>query len=709
MAAEFRHCKSKEEVLFTCVDVTMSPINLILISSCLSSLVIGQETQFSYPGQYSYFDENSSYTYYFRYQGHDPTLIPQVCQDKKSVICVVKNATLVVNNAGQLDTVTKEDTDTSDRFSLIFKEGEHCNKTGSATQKYRTRIDYFCPDERRTYETPVVLIKGGDPCLINFFVWQQDEKCQNYQAGSDCVIDLPNFNTRLDLKVLKKQVYDVNDQFQINICDGIQYSSKCPKGVGLCGPNGVVIKAGFQILTRYNYNSGKVEVDYISKDGANASIIMDCDRNEDVKFEFIGKDHMEGGHDKYKFHVRTKHVCLSEPQNCQYFDKSSQKFYDLNGLRNVYNEWVTNDKHRTYHISVCKPLSPASAESNCPGDKTSICAENSETKESIVIANTNDSIEPKFQANDNVLILTYDQGARCNANNNYSAQIFFLCDRENIGGPEIMDILDNCTYIFEWKTVHACSQITEESHNCKVKDSFYGHTFDLTPLYQAKNDIHIGNFTMNICGRGLLSNACGSEASICYEKKPIGLKNSEKLIFADGELHLEYVGRQCTDTIKYNTNIMFLCDHDVGVGTPQLGISDECHFVFTWKTSFVCPPYDKIDCRVADENGEVFDFSDLALSDSNYQIPMRNSNEVIILNACKSLVHSTMSRCPYKSAVCLRKENSNGSFTFANLGEAKKSPFLDEYNRLVLEYPNGGLCKEKDTQETHMSTRIIFK
>ena len=688
----------------------MRPINIILVSSCLSTLVIGQEHHFPYPGQHSYFDENSSYTYYFRYQGHDPASIPQVCQDKKSVVCVVKNETLVINNAGQLDAVSKEDADDSDRFSLIFEDGEHCDKTGSTARKYKTRIDYFCPDERSDYEAPVVLIKGGDPCLIKFFVWQQTEKCRHSQTGSNCVIDLPSYSTRLDLKVLKSQVYDVNDQFQINICGGIESSTKCPKGVGLCGPKGVIIKAGFQILTRYDYNSGKVKVDYVGKDGSNASITLDCDRNEDVKFEFIGKDHIEG-HDNYKFNVRTKHVCLSKPQNCQYLDKKSQKFYDLNGLRNTYNEWVTSDKHRTYHLSVCKPLSPASAESNCPGDKSSICAENSETKESIVIATTSDSIEPKFQSNDDLLILTYDQGARCNANNNYSAQILFRCDRENSGrGPVIMDILDNCTYIFEWKTVHACPQVTEESHNCKVKDNFYGHTFDLSPLHQAEKDLQIGNFTLNICGRsGLLTKSCGLDVSICYEDKPIGLKTSEKLIFADGELHLEYEGEPCTDTIKYNTNIMFVCDHDIGIGKPQLGISDDCHFVFTWKTVHACPPHDEIDCRVKDENGEIFDFSDLALSDSNYQIPMRNSNEMIVLNACKSLVHSTMSRCPYKSAVCLRKENADGSFSFANLGEAKKSPFLDEYNRLVLEYPNGGLCKEKDTQETHISTRIIFK
>ena len=33
---------------------------------------------------------------------------------------------------------------------------------------------------------------------------------------------------------------------------------------------------------------------------------------------------------------------------------------------------------------------------------------------------------------------------------------------------------------------------------------------------------------------------------------------------------------------------------------------------------------------------------------------------------------------------------------------------MDEYNRLVLTYSYGGICKEPGTDETHMSTKIIF-
>ena len=134
---------------------------------------------------------------------------------------------------------------------------------------------------------------------------------------------------------------------------------------------------------------------------------------------------------------------------------------------------------------------------------------------------------------------------------------------------------------------------------------------------------------------------------------------------------------------------------------------ENCTYNFIWKSSLACPPFDKVDCTVKDENGELFDFSPLALSDTNYEIPMGQS--YIILNVCKSLVHSPSIKCPYKSAVCHGFDDQNGEKHYENLGEVTNGPFLDDHNRLVLSYSNGGMCKESNTDETHMTTKIIFK
>ena len=622
-----------------------------------------------------------------------------MCQDQKSVICIVKNGSVVVENTGHLDSFTQEKSANSERFSQIFDNGQKCDKFGG-DKNVKTRIDYFCPDSK-DYTSPLTLMKSSDPCLVNFFVWYEGENCQKVKSR-DCIVDIPSYDTKLDLSVLKStKVYEVKngtDTFQVNLCSGIESADKCPKGVGLCDQDQVLVKSGFQISTWFA--DGNVKMTYSQDSSSKVEFTFVCDLNEDVKIEFSGKEE-----DKYTFLVKTKRVCLSQPQSCQFHDLKTGNFYDLSGLRTS-TEWIgadERDKDRKYHLSICKPISPASLESSCADPKTAICAESNKTKDSIVIA-TVTSPKANFEmSNDQALILTYDQGSRCNARFNYSAQIIFRCD-ENSGNPMVMDILDNCTYIFEWKTSHACPQIADESKSCQVKDDFFGHTFDLSPL--KGQDHKIGDFSISICG-ALETSACGSGASICYKNKNIGLKSSEKLHFSEGELFLEYQGQQCKD-VNYTSNIMFVCDHDIGLGAPELGIQDDCHFVFTWKTSYVCPPHEEIDCQVKDENNELFDFSDLALSDDNYEIPMRNENEIIILNTCKSLVHSSMARCPYNSAVCLRQK-VDGKYVFTSLGQVGQSPQLDEYHRLVLEYPNGGICKEQGTKEPHISTKIVFK
>ena len=79
------------------------------------------------------------------------------------------------------------------------------------------------------------------------------------------------------------------------------------------------------------------------------------------------------------------------------------------------------------------------------------------------------------------------------------------------------------------------------------------------------------------------------------------------------------------------------------------------------------------------------------------------------MNMCRSLVHTPLFNCPYKSAICLSTIGPEGQRSFTNLGQISSGPYLDEHNRLVIHYTNGGLCKNQDTEETHISTKIIFK
>ena len=85
------------------------------------------------------------------------------------------------------------------------------------------------------------------------------------------------------------------------------------------------------------------------------------------------------------------------------------------------------------------------------------------------------------------------------------------------------------------------------------------------------------------------------------------------------------------------------------------------------------------------------------------------SGQFVGLNLCRPLVHTPLFDCPYKSAICLSKLENDGTRTFMNLGQVNSGPYLDEHNRLVIHYVDGDVCKNPNTSETHISTKIIFK
>ena len=121
-----------------------------------------------------------------------------------------------------------------------------------------------------------------------------------------------------------------------------------------------------------------------------------------------------------------------------------------------------------------------------------------------------------------------------------------------------------------------------------------------------------------------------------------------------------------------------------------------------------CPPFDDVDCATMDENMEIFDFSPLTLSDSNYQVSV-GPGQLVGLNLCRSLVRTPLFGCPYKSAICLSSKDKDGSDTYTNLGQINSGPYLDEHNRLVIHYTNGEGCQNSNETEAHFSAKIIFK
>jgi hypothetical protein len=672
------------------------------------------------PGPDGFYDQDSGQTFYWHF-GQSGLALPNVCDKNGSVLCVVKDGLAVVANAGLVSNVT-EAKESSDHVSLTFENGQDCNES----HKYKTRFDIFCPSAAEDVLTKFMLAKTGDGCTINFFMWHNLPNCQNTSSKVvGCSLEIPMFEQKLDLSVLKAKTYDAysddkSQHFQLNICGGVQGGDHCATGTGLCDVTSTTPIIGTEWTTKswFKEDTKEVVMDYATAN-KKATFTFVCNddgsTSDDPVIQFTGRESLNDL-TIYRFLVRTRVVCLSKPQeDCSVVDADSKAIYDLANIRASLEDWVAYDNRpgmtlRQYHLSVCKPLSPASVSVECPGLKTGVCMTNKKSAESANLGSIPAAKLELKKDDNNALLLTYGIGANCNAKNNYSAQIIFRCD-ETEKGPTLFDSFEDCSYIFEWRTPEACPKSVAHTAGCSVRDDYFGHTFNISSLHKSGKDITTsdGGFAINICG-GLKDSSCGQDATICQHGKTLASSSSESLTYDDGQLSLSYEGSSCPENPaqKIKTNLLLHCDHKVGDGMPELGFHNDCSYNFIWKTTRACPPFNEVECKVADENGEIFDLSPLALPDSNYEVTTGHGSSFAI-NVCKSLVHTPTYHCPYNSAVCQRSAGEGGKNVFTNVGELVDGPKLDEHSRLILEYSNGGLCKETGTDETHITSKIIFK
>lgn len=688
---------------------------IFILISCLSTLVIGDDDDSFQVLSVDKLTVSSGETYYFR---TNKSIENPACTDPKAVVCVVHpNGTAKILNAGHFEDF-KYAKESTNHYSYTFESGQNCTVKG---RNFRSRFDFFCPHKDEKIENPIMLASTGDKCSLNFFVWHHGSSCQSVMT-SGCKIRIPDFAQELDLSLLKENTfYDVYNQnktkhVQLNICHGISGSYRCSDDVFACdvtNPSESVVIMDKEpiIFTDYDLKAKVVNLKYFIENNR-VNIQMSCGQ-DDFKIEYIDEAIDDHGIKSYNFKVVTRSVCLTPVEDCKFKASNSQVFFDLSRLRDAYQPWKVFDESRTgrtFYLSICKPLFPGFQD--CPGNMTSVCAEDAKTYESFALGSF-DKTSTKFKiVDDDQLILEYDPGLHCNGKFKYSTQIIFQCsDQED--GPKLFDSFGNCTYIFQWKTPQACPHKTLESKGCSVKDKHFGHTFNLTELRKPENYKVSDNLKLNVCSfKGLIGNgSCAPNAAICDGSKVIGWAKTEELHFS-GQVQLTYQGERCLDgkTKNYSATIDLHCDQSIGQGVPVLSWNQTCSYNFIWPSTYACPPFDAVECSVMDENMEVFDFASLALSDDNYVIPYgSHPGQDIVLNLCRSLVHSSAYQCPYKSSICLVNNDKTGNATFTSLGQVSGSPYLDKHNRLVIDYINGSPCKDASTKETHISAKIIFK
>ncbi|XP_043801990.1 cation-independent mannose-6-phosphate receptor isoform X2 [Apis laboriosa] len=188
-------------------------------------------------------------------------------------------------------------------------------------------------------------------------------------------------------------------------------------------------------------------------------------------------------------------------------------------------------------------------------------------------------------------VLHYVDGSICPENSNklISSNFTFPCYNNDKGLPEFKKYED-CTYIFEWKTSITCgAAMGNWISPCIVKDQLFSHECNLSLLHKNEKVYYVKNkqgkeYSINICGG---EKVCDSSA-ICQGNNEYGSLVNVIFDYGRNVIKLQYSnGSKCVNGF-YTSEVWFICNKSIGIGTPKLLWESECSAKFEWYTNVTC-------------------------------------------------------------------------------------------------------------------------
>ncbi|XP_075410409.1 cation-independent mannose-6-phosphate receptor isoform X1 [Tenrec ecaudatus] len=605
-----------------------------------------------------------------------------------------------------------------DRGSLLLEyvNGSACRTSDGQETTYTTRIHLICsPGSLNTH--PIFSLSWE--CVVTF-LWNTEAACP-VQIATDtdqaCSIKDPNSGFAFNLNLLNSSkgymVSAIGKTFMLNVCGAMPTcgtvdgnpASGCEAETQTDDPKNLKPKRlvggekSLQLSTE-----GFITLTYKGllppSGGTTDAFVIRFVCNDDIypgAPRFLHQDINAGLgiHDTY-FEFETALACVPSPVDCQVTDLAGNE-YDLSGLSKVKKPWTAVDtsedgKRRSFYLSVCNPLPFIPG---CQGSSMGACLISDDNSWNLGVV----QMSPQATAN-GTLSIVYVNGDKC-GNQRYSTRIIFECAQTS--GSPIFQLLDDCEYVFLWRTVEACPVVRAEGDNCQVRDPRHGNLYDLSPLGVNDTAVHAGDYTyhLRICGK-LSSGVCPTRdrtkaVSSCQEKPgPQGFQKvaglvSQKVSYENGILKINYTGGEsCHKVYQRSTTIYFSCDRTTQKPVFLKETSD-CSYLFEWRTEYACPPYEMAECSFKDDQGNVFDLSSLSKYSDNWEAVTRTgSPEHYLINICKSLApQAGIEPCPLEAAACML----NASKT-VNLGRVRDGPRWQD-DSVILTYVDGDMCPDQ--------------
>ncbi|XP_014444729.1 cation-independent mannose-6-phosphate receptor [Tupaia chinensis] len=633
--------------------------------------------------------------------------------------------TVSISNLGMAKTgpVVEE----SGSLLLEYVNGSACTTSDGRLTTYTTRIHLVCA--RGSLSSHPIFSLNWE-CVVSF-LWNTEAACP-VQTMTDtdqaCSIRDPNSGFVFNLSPLNSSqgyvVSGIGKTFVFNICgtmpacgtvedgkpaSGCEAETQTEELKNLKPERPVGFEKSLQLSTE-----GFITLTYkgpSSTRGTADAFIIRFVCNDDVypgtpKFLHQDINSARGIRNTF-FEFETALACVPAPVDCQVTDAAGNE-YDLSGLSTTRKPWTAVDtsaegKKRTFYLSVCNPLPYIPG---CRGSAVGSCLVSEDNSWNLGVV----QISPQAAVNGSLSIV-YVNGDRC-GNRRFSTRITFEC-AQITGSPTFQKLLDDCEFVFVWRTVEACPVLRVEGDNCEVRDPRHGNLYDLKPLAFNDTVVSAGEYTyyFRVCGK-LSSGVCPTDdrthaVSSCQEKRgPQGFQKvaglpTQKLTYENGLLKINYTGGDtCHKVYQRSTTIFFYCDRSTQKPVFLRETSD-CSYLFEWRTQYACPPFDLTECSYKDAAGNSFDLSSLSRYSDNWEaITGTGATEHYLINVCKSLAPQAGSEpCPPEAAVCLL----NGSKPL-NLGRVRDGPQWRD-GATVIVYVDGDLCPD---QIRKRSTTIRF-
>nr|XP_006818196.1 PREDICTED: cation-independent mannose-6-phosphate receptor-like [Saccoglossus kowalevskii] len=608
--------------------------------------------------------------------------------------------------------------ESSESILLEYTDGQDCTDVDNKIVKTAIRIHFICTPGNLE-SVPRFVEKIGN-CQYSF-MWNTEAACAiDDTKGEECAVKDPNSEYTFNLQPLKRKTYytvtteeQPSQTFKINICDNV-ISSECSGSSAACLlDNGKWKSIASKSTSPEFSDDGQLTLKYEGVRDVNSGQFVN------VVITFLCRTSIQLGEPKfvrkegitYLFDFETALACRPQSVDCLVYDSHANQ-YDLSSLSRESGNWEAVDtrvgyEHLRYHINVCRPLNSApNGDYICPGGPIGGCqTSDNDPKQNFNLGYIQAMPEAGI---DGSLSIQYLNGDQCHGKYHRSTRINFECSTIQ-GSPVFQDETPECEYVFTWETPSACKLQQNIGSECKVKDPRYGIEFDLSPLRNEAHDYHVtvGGYTylVNVCGalkEG--SGVCTGEVGSCQlleNGTPVDAgKYNQELKYDNGMLALNYTtGQKChSDIYERATLLQFTCDEEVE-GTNVSSISffketDDCTYVFSWRTRYACPPSKIVECSYRDQDGEQYDLTPLSEMTHNYVVIPTipgYKKEIYYINVCRSLKSEQDINCPVNAAACLEYETDDGTKKWESLGTVSGEPFMVN-GQLQLHYELGDTC-----------------